>query len=90
MPVGINGVHAVGAMQVAAGAEHVELRAVVVTRAPRQPFIALLHFLQEADVGIDRVQCQPQVVDARALSQAHHALVDVVGRHAQLHRRHYA
>ena len=85
MPVRIHGVHAVGAVQVAAGAQVVQLRAFRIALAPRHPFVAVLDLLQEHDVGVDRVQREPDVVDADLRPQAHHALVDVVRGDAKLH-----
>ncbi len=59
-----------------------EVRALELLRLPR---VEEPHFLQEHEVGIQRFDGQAQVVDLQPLvrSEASHALVDVVGGHAQ-------
>jgi hypothetical protein len=56
MPVRIGGVHAVGAVRVDAGGKEVELRSGRrVARVAGQTLVAVLHLLQEDDVGVDRL-----------------------------------
>jgi hypothetical protein len=85
VPVRVHRIHAVAAVLVAAGGEELQLRAGVIVGVARQPLVAVLHFLQEHDVGVDAVERQPHLVDARQAADAGHALVDVVGGDLEFH-----
>jgi hypothetical protein len=50
-----------------------------------QTLVTVLDFLEEDDVGVDRLQGLAHVVNARAAANAGDAFVDVVGGDSDIH-----
>jgi hypothetical protein len=87
MPVRVDGVHAVGAMRIGTERKILELRSQRLIGVMCQTLVTVLDFLEEDDVGVDRLQGLPHVVNARPTANAGDAFVDVVGGDSDIHGR---
>ena len=96
VPVHVRGIAPVGGLEgiapaALAGQELVLRFLGPVRKARGMPLMAPLHLLQEHQIGVELMEAGAQLMDAADMTQAEelsaHALVDVVGGHAQLQGR---